>query len=311
VIELRGRCLVLAALAVAACHRSAPADEAAGHKVALIASAAPEDAVVATVDERPIRASEIAVAAKASGKTAKEALDDLVSAEALVSEASRRGLDASAVVQGAETAEAVRRFLELEFEPSVRAEDVPLRAIKRAWEKNKWLLDHSEYVDVWHILVPSKDTDPPEAQRRAEALAREIQSRAKKVTSVQDFQAIASDTKLPETIPRLVSEELMTARDGWTVKEFSYPAHDQLKVPGDVSEVVKTAFGFHVIYLIRRIPPSHTTFEAAVPELRAGLLTGFQSTRFTPFVDALMQKHDVRVFPERLGAPEAPKAPSR
>jgi len=269
-------------------------------RVILVSEAPSEDEVVATVDQRPIRASEIAAVAAAEGVAPRQALDDLIIAEALVSEAARRGLDLHEDVLQARRTESVRRYLKTEFETTVRPEQIPPRELRRAYERNKTVLYHSEYVDTWHILVPAKDKDTAELRARAEALANQIRERALKVTSAEEFKAIATDIDAGEFAGKLKVEQIITARDGWVEPGFSQAAHDQLKKEGDVSRPARTSYGFHVIYLNRRIPENHVTFDEAIPMLQRGLLSEFQRFKFGPYLDALVAKHDVKTFPEHI-----------
>src|SRR5207237_748916 len=114
----RMRIWLLAAVFLGACHAAAP-EPKGRFPTPLVAQAPDEDAVVATVDGRPIRASQVAEQARAAGQSAREALQALVDAEVLAGEAARRGLDGDPDVQEAAEAAAVRRLLHTGFESEV------------------------------------------------------------------------------------------------------------------------------------------------------------------------------------------------
>ena len=123
----------------------------------------------------------------------------------------------------------------------------------------------------------------------------------KAVAHVQsEFAALRTGRASSGLVEKLKVEELVTERNGWTVKEFSHAAHDQLKKPGDVTAPVKTSFGIHTIYLIKRIPAVHTPQAEADAKLRAGLLTEFQRRSFLPFIEEAMRRYTIEVHAERL-----------
>jgi hypothetical protein len=267
--------------------------------VPLTADAPPGDEVVATVDGHPIRASEIALQAQARGVDAKAALADLIDAEVLAAEAARRGIDRDRDAVDAAKAAAVRRLLSTGFERDTTADQIPIRDLKRVYQMNSNLLDHSEYVDVWHLLVPVKKGATPAERAACRAVADELERKARGVASVEAFKALATEVKPPPGV-EVRTEQIVTARDGWVLTSFSYPAFDQLKKPGDTSSVVETDYGYHVIYLVKRIPPAHVPLEEAAPKLRAGLLPEFQRHEFAKLVDALAAEHHTVVHYDRL-----------
>jgi len=289
--------LAIAALVLAACRaRSGPGDRFA---VPLTADAPPTDEVVATVDGRPIRASEIALQARARGVDARAALAELVDAEVLAGEAARRGIDRDHDVLDAARSAAVRRMLATGFERDATPDKIPERDLRRVYNLNRNLLDHSEYVDVWHILVSVKKGATPDERAACRAAAEELAREAHGVGSVDAFKALATRVKAPPGVD-VRTEQIVTARDGWVLKAFSYAAFDQLKKPGDTSSVVETDYGYHVIYLVKRIPPAHVPFEEAAANLRQGLLPEFQRHEFAKLVDALAAQHHTVVHYDRI-----------
>jgi peptidyl-prolyl cis-trans isomerase C len=255
-----------------------------------VGTAAPEDAVVATIDGRPVRASEIAVQAAAAGTSARQALDALIDADLLAHEARRRGLDADPDAQQVAKQELVRRWLSTVYEREYTSANVPDKVVRDAYRASLNIYDHSEYVDVWHILIPTRGI-PPEARPAARESAASIAEKARHVADEESFKALAP--------PGSRVEQIVTARDGWTEKSFSNAAHD-LKKPGDTSGVIETTWGYHVIYLRRRIPERHVPFEAAAPEIRAGLEAKYRRASFVPRVAELATSHQIAIHPERI-----------
>lgn len=291
------RRLVALALLLAACRRDAETGPA--FEVPLVAQPAAGDEVVATVDGRPITASQVATQARAAGVAPKEALEQLITAEVLAGEAARRGLDRDPEAREAARAQAVRRYLQVGFEREVTPASIPTAQLRRAYNANRNMFDHSTYIDVWHILtpVPKGATEAQKAQARA--IAEEVRKRARGVKSAEQFQAIAQEVSPPPWDAFKV-ERVMTARDGWVLTSFSYPAFDQLKKPGDVSQVVETDYGYHVMYLIRFIPEEHKSLEEAAPLLRAGIFPEHQRQTFKRYLEEAMLGHKIEKHDERL-----------
>ncbi|HZS39351.1 MAG TPA: peptidylprolyl isomerase [Polyangia bacterium] len=295
------RLVVAAALALSAGCRHQGGSPAGRFAVPLTADApqGTDDAVVATVDGRPIRASDVAVQARAAGSDAKTALAALVDAEVLAGEAARRGLDRDPDAVEAARGAAVRRLLAVTFEKEVTTEKIPERELRNVYNRNINEFDHSLWVDVWQIRVPCTRTAPADEKARARATAEELARRARGIADADAFQALAKQIPAPDKKTYEV-DRLMTARDGWTVKEFSYAAFDQLKKPGDTTGVVETEFGYHVIYLNKFVPPVHLKLEEVAPKLRLGVFPDFQRREFAKFVDAQMALHHTVVHYDRI-----------
>ena len=99
----------------------------------------------------------------------------------------------------------------------------------------------------------------------------------------------------------LRTEEIVTARDGWVERPFSEAAFVQLKKPGDVSYAdVETSYGFHVLYLVKWIPPVHVPLAEAAPKLRADLFAQYQKHAFQRLVDEAMARYRIELHPEHL-----------
>ena len=288
------------ALLASGCHQQA-IDNGATPAVPLVANAPESDEVVATVEGRPIRVSDIQAQARAAGTDAKQTLQDLITAEVLAGEAARRRLVRDPEVTEAARSKAVRRLLGDDFEGPITPLSIPENSLKKTYKSNINMFEHSEYVDVWHILVPVADKASPEDRKAARAVAEEVARRAKGVPSVDAFKAIATQVAPPPAAGEFKVERIVTARDGWVLTTFSYAAFE-LKSPGDTSGVVETTYGYHVIYLTQRIPAIHKPLEEAEVQLRKMMFPRFQKEEFLRFTAEVAKKHQVVVHPEKLGA---------
>jgi hypothetical protein len=191
----------------------------------------------------------------------------------------------------------VRRYLATSFEKEITPDSVPERDVRRWFNARINQFDHSQLVDVWHILVPITGATP-EQKQAARALAETLAQKARKVKSAEEFKALADGVTSP-TQPLKV-EQVLTARDGWTERPFSEAAFVQLKNKGDTTGVVETSYGYHVEYLNRWIPPIHIPLSDVAPKIRKGLFPTFQQKEFPRWVADLAKSHQVTVHPERL-----------
>lgn len=264
------------------------------------AKRADDDTVIATVDGQAIRAAQVELQARAAGVSPKEALEELINAEVVAAEATRRGLAADPSVREGIQGEMVRRFLAETFEKSVTSAAVTDEDLRHAWSKNAGVYDHPELVQVRHILAASTGAD--DAARRTALRARmaEVAAAARGVASPEAFSALA--TRFSDATIKLVVQDGITDRTTMTVPPFAQAAF-ALVNKGDTSGVVETSFGFHVIYLLDRIPERHSTFPQAVPDMRAKMWPAVRKREFGRWVDQLTDKHKILLAPQLLDEP--------
>jgi hypothetical protein len=162
-------------LALPSCGPGGPAPNAAPStalSAALTGAPAPADpaSVVATVNGVPITEAALAAHARATGLSVEAALDDLVATELLAARALERGLAADPDVVEAGRRAMVRRWLDLEFAPTVAPDRIPESDLRAVYEANKHWMNHDRLVMTIHILAPLDASAPPdfvEASRAA------------------------------------------------------------------------------------------------------------------------------------------------
>ncbi|MEO9197025.1 MAG: peptidylprolyl isomerase [Polyangia bacterium] len=260
----------------------------------LVATVTADDAVVATVDGRPIHASDVKLQAESADTDARTALAALVDAEVLAGQALRDGFYTSFDVVEARREQEARRFIVTRFEPETAA--VPDQAMRRVYDREKLFFDHPEFVEVWNLVALSGKAAPPADKAKAHAQIVELVARAQDCATDADFQALASSA--PGEIP-VKAEELTFPRVGVVEDSFAAAAF-LLTKPGQTSPPVETSYGWHLIRLVRHEAERHTSFEAAKPELRASALVEYRQSKLASLTQDLMEKHGVVVHPERL-----------
>lgn len=293
--------LLALACSLSACQRSSSTGSSSPTAVIAPGTAA-ADELAARVGDRPIRLAEVALQAQAARVDVRRALAALVDSELLAGEAMARGLDRHPEVREAAKQAMVRRFLALTFERELAPASIPPIDLQRVYERNRRRLDHPDLVEVRHLFARTAKSDDPARRAALRERVERVAAAARQIRTPDEFSALAprfSDDKI-----KLRGEEIVTAREGWTVPSFATAAF-ALAREGDVSPVVETEFGYHVVYLVRRIPAEHISFDEALPKLREGMWPEFRRREFLRFVDRLADRHRIEVFAQRLGG-EAP-----
>ena len=110
-----------------------------------------------------------------------------------------------------------------------------------------------EQVKIRHILIATgKDKDDAAAAKQAEALLAQLRSGA-------DFAALAKEHSAdPGSADK--GGDLGFFAQGRMVPEFDSAAF-QLQKPGDLSNLVKTQFGYHILQLQERKPAGQQSFD--------------------------------------------------
>ena len=138
-------------------------------------------------------------------------------------------------------------------------------------------------LDVEQILISiEKHTDAD-----AKALAEDVHEQA--VAHPDQFEALVE--KYSDDPSKAQNHGLITdAGSKRYVAQFSTAAM-ALKVPGEISPVVKTKFGYHVLKLIKRTSDEPLKFDAAKAEIIEDLRTTYIDKSVTTHTDEVRNRH--------------------
>jgi len=151
-------------------------------------------------------------------------------------------------------------------------------ALKMLYYLNREAYTVPEQICVRHILVETRE----EAERILEQLRQGA-----------DFAELAREHSLdPGSAP--AGGDLGCVELGRFVPEFEQAA--LALQPGEISEPVQTQFGWHVIYLEKRIPPRVQSFEEVREQLRAEV----EAEAIKRYIQRLMERADVEIYPDRV-----------
>ena len=201
----------------------------------------------------------------------KRYLDSLILREIIYHEAEKEGItEEPAVINRIEDAKkkvVIEEFLQRKVEGGLS----PTKEEKDAfYRENKDAFENAETIRVRHILVKTKE----EAEKIQKLLA-----------DGEDFEKLARENSICPTAAE--GGDLGYFKRGDMVEEFDKAAFE-LKEPGDISPIVQTRFGFHLIELIDK---DHL-MEKFITEKRDDLINRY--------LEDMKEKADYKVYEENL-----------
>lgn len=254
----------------------------------------PDAEVVAEVSGARIYAEDVARQMAATGKTARQALGELIDAELLAAEARRRGLTDDPEVVDTRKRERVRAFLKREFEPTFDGpEDVPQAEVDRVYAvpSVKAMFDHDTVHAVAWVRFPvKKGADDSAARAAAESFHARVQR--EKPATQEAFFGLASE--LPPDPPREIDPKQVfrTMKKGPAVAEFAAAAFTVSKV-GEVTQPVRTEWGWDVLWLADIMPETHLPIAEAYADIRKRRFDASRRVAFQGWLDRLVAGHAV------------------
>jgi len=159
---------------------------------------------------------------------------------------------------------------------------------KTYYNENIQMFQEPESIHAKHILItPSKSGDPNKAKATAKAKAEGI---LKKLKAGADFNDLAKKDSNCPSAPN--GGDLGTQPKGSYVPEFEKAAY-ALK-PGQISDVVETQFGFHVIKLIAHNDANTVTLEKAKDKIAKALTDKQKEDIVMAYIQQMKKDADVK-----------------
>ncbi len=207
----------------------------------------------------------------ASPEGKKRYLDSLILREIIYHEAEKSGITKEPIIanriEDAKKKVVIEEYLKRKIEGGL----TPAEKDKEAfYEKNKDAFDNAETIRVRHILVKTKD----EAEKIEKLLA-----------EGENFENLARENSICPTASE--GGDLGYFKRGDMVEEFDEAAF-ALKKPGDISPIVETRFGFHIIELVDK---DHL-MERFITEQRDNLIN--------EYLEQMKEQADYKIYEENL-----------
>ena len=151
---------------------------------------------------------------------------------------------------------------------------------KKFYDTNTEEFKNPETVKASHILFTVNKTDSEEVVKQKETAAKDAAARAKKG---EDFNTLAKELSEEPGAKESGGDLGFFAKDRM-VPEFANAAFSQK--PGDISDPVKTQFGWHVIKVTEKKPAGTVPFEEVKDQITAYL----KSAKQRDAVQAVLKK---------------------
>jgi peptidyl-prolyl cis-trans isomerase C len=160
---------------------------------------------------------------------------------------------------------------------------------KTYYNENIQMFQEPESIHARHILItPAKDTgDPNKAKAIAKAKAQDI---LKKLKAGADFNDLAKKDSNCPSAPN--GGDLGTQPKGSYVPEFEKAAY-ALK-PGQLSDVVETQFGYHIIKLIAHNDANTVTLEKAKDKIAQALTDKQKEEIVVTYIQQTKKEADIK-----------------
>jgi peptidyl-prolyl cis-trans isomerase C len=172
--------------------------------------------------------------------------------------------------------------------------DVNDAAAKKFYQDNADEFKQPEKVRASHILISTRSTDPNadpnKVKKEAKAKAEEILAQLKKGA---DFNDLAKKSDDPGS--KMQGGDLGYFPRGMMVKQFEDTAF-ALK-PGQMSGLVESPFGYHIIKVTGHQDPNTESFEQAKPQIKERLAMEKKQELGKKYVDDLTKSAKITYAP--------------
>ncbi|MES9943491.1 MAG: peptidylprolyl isomerase [Candidatus Thiodiazotropha sp.] len=217
---------------------------------------------------------------------------------ALSEEAEKSGLAKSELFQ-AKLRRQREKLLYLERLKQIDAEPVPEfeQAAKELYQGNPEAYTIPERFEAKHILISTTDR-LPKHHPKEEAL--EI---IKKVKAELDSGKHSFDDLVmaysEDTVTIKNQGSLGLFKRGSMVKPFD-EAVAAMHKPGEVSDIIETQFGYHIIKLVNRYSPQKLTFDQVKDKIVEKLRNDFIQNRRDAYFDELLKKNKASIYEDKV-----------
>jgi peptidyl-prolyl cis-trans isomerase C len=260
-------------------------------------SAGPAGEVVARVDGKTITVADVqrridamdpySKARFSSPEQKKRFLENLVRFEVLAAEAEKRGYEKDPEVQRVVKNQMVDRFLKKEIDDRMKGETVSDADVDRYYAEHESQFRQPEQVRVSQILLKDKAEAQKVAADARGAGDKEFRDLVTKYSEDEDSKPLGGD---------LTFFDRQTAQYPRPLVEAAFA----LKDVGQVSGVVASDKGFHILRLTQRRPGFTRPKESVAAEIRRLILHDRRAKKMEEMVAEMRQKLKVEIYDDEL-----------
>lgn len=165
------------------------------------------------------------------------------------------------------------------------------QAAREFYDKNQDKMQRPERAHLRHILIRVEPNAAPADKEKAKDKAEDL---LKRIQGGEDFAKLAAENS-DDPGSKVRGGDLSWMARGQTVPPFEKAAFALTK-PNDLSGVVETQFGYHIIQLVEREAASAVPFEEAKPRITQMLQQRQAGERLQARVEELKKKGKVETF---------------
>jgi peptidyl-prolyl cis-trans isomerase C len=203
-------------------------------------------------------------------------------------ELKKEGLTEADLAKQAREAFVLQKLVETKVVNDVKVTD---QEVKAFYDQNPDKLKRPERVHVRHILIRVDAKATPEDKKKARAKADDILAKLK---AGGDFAKLAEESS-DDPGSKQRGGDLSWVSRNQTVPPFESAAFG-LKKPNEISPVVESQFGYHIIQLIEHQDAGMVPFDEVKDKISGFLKQQQQREKFLGHVKALKEKAKVEIF---------------
>jgi peptidyl-prolyl cis-trans isomerase C len=197
-----------------------------------------------------------------------------------------QGFNEAELLREMERATAIRLLLEEKFEQKAQLTD---EQVKKHYDDNRADFEEPGQIKARHILIAAQNPEDPDSKEKARARAREILNRIKAGDSFEEL------AKTHSSCPSAAQGgDLGYFPQGRMVEAFEVAA--MALEPGQISDLVETQFGFHIIRVDDKKPGQPIEYEQIREQLKQHLFGEKMEGLAKAYVNSLKDKAKIEVY---------------
>jgi len=180
----------------------------------------------------------------------------------------------------------ISQLIKADIVPTI---DIKPEEIKKYYETNMDKFRRPERVRAQHILMKTAEGDSEEKKAEAKKKLKELH---KRILAGEDFGALAKEHSQGPSNVR--GGDLGFFTKGRMVKSFEEVAFKL--APNEVSGIVETQFGYHLIKVLEHQAESNPPYVEVEPKIKSQLFNQQIQQRLEPYVAKIREKAKVEIY---------------